>query len=176
MGEMDMNKALLVTDMLNDFVRKGAPLEVPAARKIIPKINERIQATRDADGCVIFIADHHAEDDLEFDRWPPHAVSGTEGCEVIVELDRRPEDILVPKTRYSAFFESTLDEILQREDVDEVEVTGVCTSICVMFTVADLRNRYIPTTVYRDAVADLDDASHQFALKHMDKVLGAKVI
>ena len=171
-----MNKALLVTDMLNDFIREGAPLEVPAARKIIGKVNERIRATRKAGGRIIFVADHHARNDPEFDRWPAHAVAGTEGCEVIAELDRRPEDILLPKTRYSAFFESSLDEILQREDVDEVEVAGVCTSICVMFTVADLRNRYIPTTVHRDAVADLDEASHRFALKHMDRVLGAKVI
>lgn len=171
-----MNKALIVTDMLNDFIRKGAPLEVPAARKIIDKINERIEATRHAGGRVIFVADHHAEDDPEFDRWPAHAVAGTEGCEVIAELDQRPEDILVSKTRYSAFFESNLDEVLQREEVDEVEIAGVCTSICVMFTVADLRNRYIPTTLHRDAVADLDETSHQFALKHMDKVLGAKVI
>lgn len=171
-----MNKALLVTDMLNDFIREGAPLEVSAARAIIPRINERIKATRDAGGIIIFVADHHADEDPEFDRWPAHAVSGTEGCEVIAELDRRAEDFLVPKTRYSSFFDSILDEILQREDIDEVEVAGVCTSICVMFTVADLRNRYIPTTVYRDAVADLDKASHEFALKHMDRVLGAKVI
>lgn len=171
-----MRKALLVTDMLNDFVRKGAPLEVPAARKIIAAINRRIGATRRAGGRVIFVADHHAKNDPEFNRWPPHAVKGTPGCEVIEELDRRPEDILVAKTRYNAFFGTKLEAILKREKIRDVEITGVCTSICVLLTAAEIRNRYIPTAVHRDAVADLDKTSHTFALKYMNRVLGVKVI
>jgi len=42
-----MNKeALLISDMLNDFVREGAPLEVPAARDILPALQERLAAAR----------------------------------------------------------------------------------------------------------------------------------
>jgi hypothetical protein len=39
-------KALLIIDMLNDFVREGAPLEVPLAREIIPSRKRRLAAAR----------------------------------------------------------------------------------------------------------------------------------
>lgn len=171
-----MRAALLVVDMLNDFVREGGALDVgPAARSIVPRVKERIEKCRKEGGIVIFVADHHAPDDTEFKMWPAHCVAGTEGAEVVAELGRREGDYFVPKTRYSAFYNTDLDSILKKEKVDEVEVVGVCTSICVMYTVADLRNRDIPVKVPRNAVADLDEASHEFALKHMQKILGAEV-
>ena len=80
------------------------------------------------------------------------------------------------KTRYSAFSRTNLDEILQKERVERVEVVGVCTSICVMETVKELFDRDLPTLVYRDGVADFDPEAHAFALKHMQRVLGAKVV
>lgn len=170
-------KALIVTDMLNDFVREGAPLDVgPAVRAIIPRVKAHIDRVRREGGVVIFVADHHAPDDPEFKLWPPHAVRDTAGAQVIEELGRRPEDPLVYKTRYSAFYGTKLESILRQEQVTEVEIVGVCTSICVMYTTSDLRNRDMPVTVHRDAVADLGDAAHGFALEHMRKILGACVV
>ena len=61
-----------------------------------------------------------------------------------------PGDYRVDKTRYSAFAGTNLDEILQREQVERVEVVGVCTSICVMETVKELFDRDIPALVYRE--------------------------
>ena len=80
------------------------------------------------------------------------------------------------KTRYSAFAGTDLDEILQREQVEQVAVVGVCTSICVMETVKELFDRDIPTVVYRQGVADFDPEAHAFALKHMERIFGAKVV
>ncbi len=171
-----MKKALIVIDMLNDFIREGGALEVgPAARAIVPRVRERLEEFRREKRIVVFVADHHAPNDSEFRMCPKHCVAGTEGAEVIPELERKVSDYFVPKTRYSAFFKTDLDDILQQEKVIEVEVVGVCTSICVMHTVADLRNRGISVTVPRDAVTDLDEESHNFALKHMKRVLGAEV-
>ena len=79
----------------------------------------------------------------------------------------QPEDYRVDKTRYSAFAGTNLDKVLQREQVERVEVVGVCTSICVMETVKELFDRDIPALVYRDGVADFDPEAHAFALKHM---------
>ena len=172
-----MKRALIVVDMLNDFVREGGALEVgPAARDIVPAVRERIEQCRREGGVVIFVADHHAPDDPEFKMWPPHCVAGTEGAEVIAELDRKASDYFVAKTRYSALYGTDLEEILREEQIGEVELVGVCASICVMHTAADLRNRDIPVTVRRDAVADLDEESCGFALKHMDTVLGVNVV
>jgi nicotinamidase-related amidase len=45
-----------------------------------------------------------------------------------------------------------------------------------MHTVADLRNRHYSVEVSKDCVASFDPEAHEFALKHMDKVLGAKIV
>ena len=171
-----MNKALIVVDMLNDFICEGGALEVgPAARAIVPHVRARIDQCRKEGGVVIFVADHHDPEDAEFRMWPPHCVAGSEGAEVIAELGRQDSDRLVLKTRYSGFFGTELETILKEEQVSEVAVVGVCTSICIMYTVADLRSRDFAVTVPRNAVADLSDESHQFALQHMEKILGARI-
>jgi len=82
----------------------------------------------------------------------------------------------VEKTRYSAFFNTNLDELLRKAAPQEVWVTGVCTSICVMDTVGDLRNRDYPVVVPAGAVADFDPQFHQFALQRMERVYGARIL
>ena len=58
---------------------------------------------------------------------------------------------------------------------EKLIVCGVCTVICVMHTVADARNRDYAVEVPKDCVASFDPEAHEFALKHMEKILGAKV-
>ena len=171
-----MKKALIVVDMLNDFVRADGALYVgPSVRAIVPRVQACIERCRREEGVVIFVADYHRPDDPEFDMWPPHCVAGTDGAELIPDLERKASDYFVRKTSFSAFYGTELDAILSEEGIGEVAVVGVCTSICVMYTVADLRSRGFPVTVPRDAVADLTPESQTFALNHMQKVLGARV-
>lgn len=169
--------ALVVADMLNDFIDpRGALYIGPRGREIIPFVAGKIEATRARQGAVIFVCDAHAPDDREFKYFQPHAVRGTWGSQIIPELEVRPGDFLVRKTRYSAFAQTELEEILKREQVAEVQVVGVCTSICVMETVKELFDRDIPTVVYRDGVADFDLEAHDFALKHIERIFGARVV
>ena len=60
--------------------------------------------------------------------------------------------------------------------MEEVHLVGVMTSICVMETVKGLFHRELPGLVYRLGVADSDPEAHGFALKQMQRVLGAKVV
>jgi nicotinamidase/pyrazinamidase len=170
-------KALLVIDMLRDFLDEDGALYCgESSRSIISFVKQKIQEVRAQEGDIIFIRDCHAPDDLEFQRFTPHCVVGTRGAEIIPELDVRPEDAQVEKRRYSGFFQTPLEGILNSKGVKEVHVVGVCTSICVMDTVSDLRNRDIRTIVYREGVADFDPEAHSFALKRMERVLGAQVV
>ncbi|MFQ5887866.1 MAG: cysteine hydrolase family protein, partial [Candidatus Hydrothermarchaeales archaeon] len=95
-------KALLVIDMLNDFVREDGALPVPDAMKLVPGINAQIDRFHENGWSVIFICDSHDEDDLEFKIWPKHSVLGTKGAEVVPELHKSKEDPIVNKKRYSA--------------------------------------------------------------------------
>jgi nicotinamidase/pyrazinamidase len=169
--------ALIVADMLNDFLDPGGSLYVgDPAREIIPFVAQKIAEFRAQAGVVIFVCDAHAPDDREFRYFPVHAVKGSWGGRIIPELPPAPGDYQVEKTRYSAFARTSLDDILRQEGITEVYVVGVMTSICVMETVKELFDRDIPAVVYRHGVADSDPEAHAFALKQMVRVLGARVV
>src|SRR4030042_1565605 len=169
--------ALIVADMLRDFMEPQGTLYLgDEARKIIPFVAQKIAETRARGGVVIYVCDAHAPDDQEVQLFAPHAVKGSPGAEIIPELQVLPGDYRVEKTRYSCFQKTEMDSLLKREQVQQVEIVGVCTSICVMETVKELFDRNIPRRVYRQGVADFDPEGHAFALKHMERVLGATVV
>ncbi len=77
-----------------------------AGRDIIGFIQNKTKEFR-AQGCpIIYICDNHERDDREFDMFPPpHCIAGTEGSEIIDELEVAPGgDKIIKKRRYSAFF------------------------------------------------------------------------
>ncbi|BBO83622.1 isochorismatase [Desulfosarcina ovata subsp. sediminis] len=168
--------ALIIVDMLNDFIDEdGALFCGPGARDIIPFIRARLAAHRQAGSLIVYLQDAHAPDDLEFTKFPRHCVAGTWGSRIIDELAPAAGERVIPKTRYSGFYATDLDAVLAAYGPDEVEVVGVCTSICVMDTVGGLANRDYPTRVPREGVADFDAQAHQFSLQRMERLYGAIV-
>ncbi|TYO98322.1 nicotinamidase-related amidase [Geothermobacter ehrlichii] len=172
-----MRQALVIIDMLNDFVQPGAPLEVPATREILPALQQRLRQARAQGLPVIHVCDAHAPDDSEFSRmgWPPHAVRGTRGAQIVDELAPLPGETTVCKTTYSGFHATDLDEHLRRLQVDELVLTGCVTSICVLYTAADAVMRGYRVRVPADCVAHLDPGDGAFALRQMRQVLGVDV-
>lgn len=170
-------EALLVIDMLNDFVLEGAPLEVPNTRKVIPFIKGEIEKARTEGRPVIYICDSHEPDDREFERfgWPPHAVKGTEGARIVEELEPHEGDIIIEKTTYSGFYNTKLDETLKNLGIDSLRLTGCVTHICVMFTASDATLRGYNVTVVKEGVAGLSLEDHEAALRIMKNVMGARI-
>jgi nicotinamidase/pyrazinamidase len=170
-----MANALLIIDMLKGFLKEGCPLYCgEKAQKIIPNVKELIESEAKKGSKVFFICDSHAPDDAEFKMFPPHCIKGTEEAEIIPELAGYRGEV-IPKTRYSTFYETALENKLKELNPEKVIVCGVCTDICVLHTVADLRTRYYDVFVPSDCVASFDQEAHKFALKHMEKVLGAHI-
>ncbi len=171
-----MNEALLVIDMLNDFVREDGALKCgKRVGKIVQPISRRLVQARQYGHTVIYMCDRHRPDDPEFDQFPPHAVQDTEGAQVIEELEPQEGDYVLPKRRYSAFFQSQLLLALLENDIEEIEITGVCTNICVMYTAADAVNYGFKVFVRADQVAALDEDAHEIGLRQMKEVLGVEV-
>lgn len=173
---MEGKKALLVIDMLNDFVRDGAPLKIPNVEKIIGPIKRETEKARNGGYTVVYLCDSHDKNDKEFNMFPPHAVKNTEGSKIIEELKPQGTDIIVRKSTFSAFFRTELDEVLKRLSVKKLICTGVATSICVLYTVADAVMRGYEVDVVKDAVAGLNPQDHRFALKQMKEVLKVNII
>ncbi len=171
------SRVLLVIDLLNDFMDpRGSLYCGDETRRIIPQIRLLIDEFTASGDHVIYLRDAHATNDKEFELFPPHAVKGSWGSEIIPELAPFDQHLVVDKTRFSGFFGNNLADLLRDFSPREVWVTGVLTSICVMDTTGDLRNRDYSVVIAVDAVADMDPAAHRFALDRMKKVYGAKLV
>ncbi len=170
-------KSMLIIDMLNDFMDpRGALYCGDASRVIIPVIRSLSHRfTRDGHQ-VIFLRDAHLPNDLEFARFPDHAVQGTWGSEIIPELRAVAGSLVIDKTRFSAFHNTRLEEVLALSRPEEVWVTGVVTSICVMDTVGGLVDRDYRVVIPGDAVADFDPEFETFALRRMERVYGVSLV
>jgi nicotinamidase/pyrazinamidase len=173
-----MANVLIVVDMLEGFCTEGYPLFCGEdVLKIIPFIKKKIAEYSEQYLPVIFLADNHEPDDEEFEMFPPHCVKGTEEAEVLPELlDAARKRVLIPKTTLSTFHNTSLEYYVRGFAPETVEVVGVCTNICVLFTVEGLRIRGYKVRVYREGVASFDREAHDFALQQMEKVLGAEVV
>ena len=172
-----MANVVLVIDMVRGFLEPGHNLYCEGYRLLIPRIQDLLERETAAGSDVLFISDHHLPDDLEFQIFPVHCVIGTEEPEVIPELSGYlTADNLVPKNRYSGFFNTDLEERLADLQPDKVIVCGVCTDICVLHTTSDARNRDYPVEVPADCVATFDSDAHTWALGHLEKILGARVV
>jgi nicotinamidase/pyrazinamidase len=158
-----MASVVLVVDMVRGFCEEGYPLYVgESIRQIIEPIRRRLVEERARGSSIIFLC-------------PPHCIRESEEAEVIPEL-REFADEVIPKTRFSGFYGTNLDQRLRELEPDKIIVVGDCTDICVMHTVADARNRDYLVEVPADCVVTFDSEAHRFALRHMEKILGAKIV
>ena len=176
-------QALIVVDMQNGFLREGN-LASDQCLAVLPAVVNEVETAVSAGHLVIFTADTHEVDDLEFQIFPTHCIRGTREAELVDELHGflGSDGVhLVAKRRYSAMFETQLEGLLRRFGITEVRICGVCTDICVLHTTADLRDRDIEVTVVANATATFNAPEHpadlvrEQSLAHMANILGARV-
>ncbi|HIE33706.1 MAG TPA: cysteine hydrolase [Candidatus Altiarchaeales archaeon] len=171
---MQENRALLVIDMLNDFLY--GKLKCERCQKIIPDIRKLIDFCRDKEISVIYVCDSHTKDDLEFKKWPPHAVEGTKGAEIISELKPDNKDFIITKRKYSAFFQTGLDSLLRERDIKELILSGILTDICIQHTVADAFYRGYRTIVPKECTEALSDEDKENSFRAMQNLYNTRVV
>ena len=171
-----MANAVLIVDMVRGFLEPGHPLYCgEQSRSLIAPIRRVAERELKLGGHILFLCDNHLPDDLEFQVFPPHCIRGTEETEVIGELSDLPGEI-IPKRRYSAFYDTPLSERLEALVPERLIIVGVCTDICVLYTSSDARNRDYAVDVPENCVASFDTAAHTSALAHMQRILGVHVL
>lgn len=169
------NTAILVVDMLNDFVT-GA-LKCDRGLAIVDKTAELLDAARQANVPVIFCNDAHLRHiDHELKLWGDHAIAGTKGAEVIPELKVCDKDYIVPKRRYSGFFHTDLDLLLKELGIENVIMTGLHTHMCVRHTSADAYCLGYHIIVAKDATNSFTEEDYLSGLKYLKEVYDAEIV
>jgi nicotinamidase-related amidase len=166
--------ALIVVDMQRAFVEPGEAMEVPAAREIVPRIQELLTVFRARRLPVVFteflyretapllVGEVHPEHlraapgaPRGFGRPSSSCLAGEANVATVAELAPRPDELVVQKPYYDAFHGTVLDGALRARGVTHLVVTGTLTDICVLATVVGGFNREYRMTVVEDGVATL---------------------
>ncbi|WP_287586873.1 isochorismatase family cysteine hydrolase [Candidatus Borrarchaeum sp.] len=168
-----MKPAILVIDMLNDFVT--GELRCDTAQEIIPSIQKLLNAAREHDLPVVYCNDAHLQYDSELKKWGPHAMKGSKGAEVIPELDPTPNDYIIEKRTYSGFFETGLDSLLRDLHSDTVIITGMHTNICDRHTAAGAFFRGYKIVIASDGTGTFTKEEHEQGLKYLEDIYNAKI-
>jgi nicotinamidase-related amidase len=173
------NKAVIIIDMLNDFVT--GDLKSKRAGDVIQPLKRLIEAARKHKMPVIYSNDAHYPEDAEVvKRWGKHAIKGTKGAEVIPELKPTEKDFVVEKRTYSGFYETGLDSLLRSlysgEGAKTVILGGLHTHICVRHTAADAFFRGYEILIARDGVEAFTQEEQQQGLKYLENVYNAKIM
>ncbi|MPZ52719.1 MAG: isochorismatase family protein [Acidimicrobiia bacterium] len=182
--------AVLVVDMQNDFVREGAPLEVPSARDTIAAHQRLIGDARKRNIPTMFSRFLSGPEYTLIWEWSPTNGPETKCCwkghlryypdidreadgsEIIEELAPEPGDHIIEKFGYSAFFRTNTADLLRALGRDTLIVTGTVTQICVEDTVRGALHEGVRVVVASDAVSSFDDELQRVSLRGIEMKYG----
>lgn len=179
--------ALVVVDMQNDFLHVNGHCArfIPVDRfaSVVPTLQRLVDAAREAGVLVVFTKVVQKPDgSLASPTWiahnlvygdfrPDHCMAGTWGWEVVDELAPRPGDIVIEKTRRSAFEGTALLHHLRTRGIRTVVVTGVAGTGCVESTVRDAMEKDLFVVVPGDAIEDAVEDLHTISLQTFERIL-----
>lgn len=162
-------KFLIVVDMQNDFI--SGSLGSKLAEAIVPNVVEKVKTY---DGAVIFTRDTHFADYLstqEGSKLPvKHCIKDTVGWEICNELEPYVNKVIDKITFGSIELPNILKEY--GEPIDEIELCGLCTDICVISNAMILKATFPETELIIDSkcCAGVSVESHNTAIEAMKAV------
>ena len=175
--------ALLVIDMQNAFVAPGAPVEVPAARDIVPGINRLAAELRKRGATVVWVMHENQPGGSDWDGFFGAFVSDrgkaaaalTAGSPMQTlwrDLDVARGDLRVAKNRYSAFIKSDFENQLRQRGIDTLLIAGTKTNVCCECTARDAMMLDYKVVMLSDCTAALSDDEHLATLENMIQQFG----
>jgi ureidoacrylate peracid hydrolase len=165
--------AVLVVDMLNEFLEEGGVMVLPGGHILYPPIQKLVDTAHQLHMPVFWLNQTLHPGDKLFEKRIVHCIEGTWGAQVVSALRQGPEDITVPKRRYSGFFQTDLDLSLRERKVENVIVTGVVTNICVRSTIHDAFFLGYNVLVPVECVAATSAAQQESSLYDIDTHYGS---
>jgi maleamate amidohydrolase len=124
-----MRTALVLIDVIAAFFVPGAPTYYPASAQVLPPLRTLLGVAREHGTLVVHAVERHRPglqlDDEESAYVDGFAPSGS------------PQEIELPKRRYSAFYATDLDLLLREQGINRLVIAGVKTNVCVRATIQD---------------------------------------
>jgi nicotinamidase-related amidase len=168
--------AVILVDMINAVAKgDGPPYNPPANRQAVTDNFARLVAhCREVGTPLIYITTHRRADNAD----APKTISdiggagagnqaGTPAVAVVDELAMQPNDYLVVKPRFSAFYGTNVDGILKSLGTETILVGGISTQRSVEGTARDAKNRDMQCVVVSDCCTAGEEDVHEMTIKHV---------
>ncbi|WP_029288633.1 isochorismatase family protein [Cellulomonas sp. HZM] len=174
LSTIDPTSALVVIDLQRGIV--AAPTVPHTAAEVVERTARLADAFRAAGRLVVLVRVSRAADGADgahgrTERGP--AAARAEGWDVIVdELAGHPQDVVVTKRNWGAFYGTDLDLQLRRRGITQVVLTGIATSMGVESTARAAHEHGYHVTLVTDAMADMVGTSHERAVEAIFPRLG----
>lgn len=188
-----MSRALIVTDVQNDFC-EGGKLAVPGGAWVAEAITQYLAET--PYDFVVATRDHHRDPGPHFsstpdyvDSWPEHCLIGTAGADLHPALDTSRVAAVFDKGERAAAYSgfegvdaagTPLADWLRGRGVDDVDVVGIATDHCVRATAFDAAAAGFWTRVLLDLTAGVAPETTERALEQLRgagvRLVGAPVV
>ncbi len=181
--------AAVYIDMQVTFLAPGAPVEVPAARAVVPRINRLNRLLRERGVPIYWVAhantavdgksdwpgffDHFVTDDMRA-RTVAGLAPGANGQQLWPELEVSRDDATLFKNRYSALIagSSALERMVRGRGIDTLLIGGTKTDVCCESTARDAMMLDFKTVMLSDCCAALTDQEHRDALETVIQQFG----
>jgi ureidoacrylate peracid hydrolase len=171
---MKFNKdraALLVIDMQKFFLNPSSPTFTSGGLAILPNIKRLIQAFRKARRPVIWTCHVHHPDRLDAGImgwwWKGMCIEGSGESEVHNDIAPLPEEKVVFKHRYSAFYNTDLETVLRCLKVEDLVISGIMTNLCCESTARDAYYRDYRVFFLADGTGTINEEMHRASLLNL---------
>ena len=164
--------AILVIDVQYDFIKEDGAVPCVGGWDIVPRVNQLTDAGRRAGIPIIFTQEFHRKEKVDFGREldgaePYHCLEGSEGVEIVKELNVKDGDYVIKKPRYNAFLKTDLELLLNGLGIppgDTLIIVGVATNVCIHYTSAEAHQHDYRIRVVEECCAGTSPEEHEASL------------
>lgn len=170
-----MRRALLLIDVINDFMHPNGRNYYPGYASVLDCIREVLELARKDNWTIVHVREKHYRDhqkDYEFEKLPLHCMQDSWDIEWAEGIEVLPGEYEITKRRYSAFFETDLNLLLREKSIEQVVVVGVKTHVCVRATVQDAFGWGYRPLVVKEAVGSNHVYLHEASLEDIQRYMG----
>ncbi|WP_331235114.1 cysteine hydrolase family protein [Natronorarus salvus] len=171
--------AVVVVDMQKGFCDPEGSLYAPGSESAVDPIAELVANARGAGARVVFTRDVHPPGQFdsnhyydEFDRWGEHVLEGSEEAEIVDTLDPEPEDHVVEKHTYDAFYNTELEGWLRARGIRDLVFCGTLANVCVLHTAGSAGLRDFRPVLVEECIGFIEEAHREYALEHAGWLFG----
>ena len=166
--------ALIVVDMLNTYEHEDAERLASNVKPTVAPISGLVSRARDDDVPVVYVQDNYGDWNTSAEKLARRAMEGRHP--ELVEPILPPDDAaFIIKARHSAFYQTLLEYLLDRDGAGRIVLAGQVTEQCILYSALDAYVRHFEVAVPRDAVAHIHESLGDAALEMMERNMGAEV-